>query len=169
LFDVVTGASFSLSTVSAPDKKIISFGDVRSIYPSNAVFSPDGRWVAYTQYTMPGSGGVFVQPFPATGVKYQVSTIGIYPTWSLDGKELLYEPPGRLIAVTVTTHPAIAFGTPQQIAVPRWINSPNSGRTYDVTAHGTFIGVLPPGAAATSEIRVILNWTEELKRLVPVK
>jgi serine/threonine-protein kinase len=169
LFDIVTGANFSLSTVSAADKKIISFGDVRSIYPTNAAFSPDGRWVAYTQYTMPGAGGVFVQPFPATGVKYQISTIGIYPTWSLDGKELLYEPTGRLIAVTVMTHPALSVGNPQQIAVPRWINSPDSDRTYDVTAHGTFIAVLPPEAAAMSEIRVILNWTEELKRLVPIK
>jgi Tol biopolymer transport system component len=173
LFDVVRGASFSLSTLSASNKKIISLGDARNIYPTNAVFSPDGRWVAYTQYTppLPGSGGVFVQPFPPTGVKYQISTTGIYPTWSLDGKELFYEPSGRLIAVTVTTHPTMAFGNPQQIAVPRWINSPNSSRTYDVTANGTFIGVLPLATAATSasEIRVVLNWTGELKRLVPTK
>jgi serine/threonine-protein kinase len=171
LFDVVRGAIFSLSTLSASDKKTISFGDARSIYPTNAVFSPDGRWVAYTQYTQPGSGGVFVQPFPATGVKYQISTTGIYPTWSRDGKELFYEPSGRLIAVTVTTHPTMAFGNPQQIAVPRWINSPTSSRTYDVAANGTFIGVVPPAAAVTSasEIRVVLNWTEELKRLVPTK
>jgi serine/threonine-protein kinase len=171
LFDVVKGANFSLSALSASDKKIISFGDARNIYPTNAVFSPDGRWVAYTQYTRPGSGGVFVQPFPATGVKYQISTTGIFPTWSRDGKELFYEPSGRLIAVTVTTHPAMAFGNPQQIAVPRWINSPNSSRTYDLTANGTFIGVVPPAAAATSasEIRVVLNWSEELKRLVPAK
>jgi WD40-like Beta Propeller Repeat len=141
---------------------------------THAVFSPDGRWVAYTQYATPspGSGGIFVQPFPPTGVKYQISTIGIYPTWSPDGRELLYEPPGRLIAVTVTTHPAVAFGNPEQIAVPPWINSSNSSRTYDVTPDGKFIGVVPPAApvaTSASEIRVVLNWQEELKRLVPTK
>ena len=39
--------------------------------PLGAVFSPDGRWVAYSSNEA-GANRVYVQPFPATGAKYQL-------------------------------------------------------------------------------------------------
>src|SRR5262249_20400630 len=38
-------------------------------------FSPDGRWLAYMSEES-GSPEVFVEPFPATGARWQVSTRG---------------------------------------------------------------------------------------------
>src|SRR6185436_2645522 len=44
-------------------------------------FSPDGRWMAYTSDEN-GRPQVFVQPFPASGGKWQISTgIGVQPRW----------------------------------------------------------------------------------------
>jgi hypothetical protein len=42
----------------------------------------------------PGAGvqSLNVQPFPLTGVPYQVARAGIHATWTRDGKELLYSP-----------------------------------------------------------------------------
>ena len=55
-----------------------------------AVFSPDGRWIAYTTDDS-GQPNVFVQPFPEAGEKLQVSTAGgNAPIWRSDGKELYY-------------------------------------------------------------------------------
>jgi hypothetical protein len=37
---------------------------------------------------------------------------------------------------------------------------------------GRMLGIIPAGpaqSAATQQIQVVLNWTEELKRLVPTK
>ena len=56
----------------------------------NAHLSPDGRWLAYTS----NEGGieqVYVQPFPATGARWQVSNGGgRQPQWRYDGTQLYY-------------------------------------------------------------------------------
>ena len=57
---------------------------------SQAQFSPDGLWVAYAS-TESGQPEVYVQPFPATGAKWQVSVGGgEQPRWRRDGKEVFY-------------------------------------------------------------------------------
>jgi serine/threonine protein kinase/Tol biopolymer transport system component len=56
----------------------------------NATFSPDTKWIAY-QSTESGVNQIYVQPFPPTGEKYQVSrTGGTQPKWRADGQELFF-------------------------------------------------------------------------------
>jgi hypothetical protein len=79
---------------------------------------------------------------------------------------------GTLWAVPVTTSPMIAFGTP--VAVPRTFPGANTvtPRTFDITRDGQTLGVLTAGQSpsqATDQIQVVLNWFEELKRLVPTQ
>ena len=63
---------------------------------ASGVFSPDGRWIAYTSNEA-GQPNVYVQPFLGAGGKYQVSRDGgDQPVWRADGKELFYlAPDGR--------------------------------------------------------------------------
>ncbi len=77
-------------------------------------FSPDGRWVAY-QTNESGRFEVVVQPFPAAGSKWQVSTAGgVAPRWRADGKELYFlAPDATLMAVPVT-----AAGTSFEAGTP---------------------------------------------------
>jgi len=55
---------------------------MQSPFPPNAEFSPDGRWVAYTAFARAGGEaqardtGIFVEPFPATGANYRISSAG---------------------------------------------------------------------------------------------
>jgi Tol biopolymer transport system component len=65
-------------------------------------FSPDGRWIAY-QSADQGRFEVYVQTFPASGGKWQISTNGgQQPWWRSDGKELYYlSADGKLMAVEV--------------------------------------------------------------------
>jgi hypothetical protein len=47
-------------------------------------------------------------------------------------------------------------------------------RAYDVLPDGRFVGLVVPGdvlstAGAANQILVVVNWFEELKRLVPTK
>ena len=54
LFSATKGSISSLWTFSLKDRKATLFGDVKaSTLPTNAMFSPDGRWVAY-QIGQPG-------------------------------------------------------------------------------------------------------------------
>src|SRR5262249_27001943 len=48
LFDVIKGSETSLWAFSMHDRKATPVGDITSkTFPSDAVFSPDGRWIAY--------------------------------------------------------------------------------------------------------------------------
>ena len=99
----------SLWVLSLPEGKTEPFNGARSTRPMNAVFSPDGRWVAYGSDES-GTDAVYVQPFPATGAKYQISRgdVGHHALWSRDGKQLFYIPgPGRFVVVNVTTQPSL--------------------------------------------------------------
>ena len=100
---------------SMRDKTTVRFDAVESTTPTNATFSPDGRWVAYNVIGGSASGatGLFVQPFPATGAKYEISgRAAIHPLWAADGKDLIFALPGQALSVPVTTQPAFAIGNP---------------------------------------------------------
>jgi len=142
----------------------------------NASFSPDGRWVAYAA----AEGAIsqtYVQPFPATGDKYLVSTTpSIQPVWSRQGLELVSQPPGGQWAVqTITAEPSFAFSAPVLISRGGAITTgPAAWRNYDTMPDGRILGVVTAGqtlstSATRPQIQVVLNWTEELKRLVPTR
>ena len=76
LFSATSGPNTSLWTLSISDRKVTPFGAVQSAQPTNAVFSRDGRWVAYS--STEGGRRVLVQPYPATGAKYDVAAEAIY-------------------------------------------------------------------------------------------
>ena len=176
LFSATDGSEVTLWTLSPEKGQTAPFGNVRSTQPTNAVFSPDGRWVAYGS-TESGTAAVYVQPFPATGVKYQVSRgdIGHHALWSRDGRLLFYIPlPGRLVFVNVRTQSGFAFSTPTP--APRGFtigNAQTDLRNHDIDRAGRLLGIVPAGqeAGATSpqQIDVVLNWFEELHARVPVK
>ena len=131
-------------------------------------FSPDGRWVAF-QSDESGRDEVYVQPFPGQGSKVLVSIQGgREPVWSRDGRELFYRNGDQLIAVPVMLRPTFRASKPQVLFErPYW----RFGflRNYDVTADGgRFLFLKESEQAATAtRIEVVLNWQEELKRLVP--
>jgi hypothetical protein len=143
--------------------------------PADAMFSPDGRWIAYSS-----DAQVFVQPFPSTGAKYLIAAGAVHPIWSRDGKELYFEGrrglSGQLNVVNVTTQPAFAFGNP--VLVPSAsvrLGFTRLERQYDVMPDGrglvaaVDVGRSEPAAPVVSQLQVVLNWTEELKRLAPAK
>jgi serine/threonine protein kinase len=181
LFSVAKGSSYAVAALSLPDKKVTLFGGIQSPFPPSATFSPDGRWVAYSA-TAPGrqAGQLFVQPFPTTGATYPVSKgAGFHPTWSPDEKELFYiagTATNPFEGVSVTTRPTFTFGNPVPVPRPFVERGPGFERNNDITLDGKrFLGVVAAGqnpasgAPAAPQIQVVLNWTEELKRLVPTR
>src|SRR5437867_2756230 len=53
-------------------------------------FSPDGKWVAYRSDES-GRNEIYIQSFPTSGMKWQVSSKGGSSVrWRRDGRELFY-------------------------------------------------------------------------------
>jgi hypothetical protein len=67
------------------------------------MFSPDGKWIAYTSDES-GRDEIYVQPYPATGAKWQVSREGgRRPKWRQDGREIYWlAQDGTLMAAEVS-------------------------------------------------------------------
>jgi hypothetical protein len=68
----------------------------------DAAFSPDGKWVAYQRSDVGERANVYVQPYPATGSKSQISRdVGFEPLWRSDGKELFFLSDDGLMAAPI--------------------------------------------------------------------
>jgi Tol biopolymer transport system component len=136
----------------------------------HARFSPDDRWVAYMSDES-GRFEVYVQPFPGPGGKWQISTNGgTMPVWAQNGRELFYMSSGKLMSVGVTTQPAFSASTPRILAdIPPGLVGRVGNANYDVSPDGQRFLFVKANAenGAPDEVRVVLNWAEELKQLTP--
>ena len=139
--------------------------------------SPDGRWIAYESLES-GQDEIFVRPFPEVeSGRWQVSADGGQePVWSADGSELFYRTlDERIMAVRGQAGPTFAAAAPQLVldASGYRARAASGGRAFDVSADGERFLMIKPGSDVTdastqSQIVIVENWFEELKRLVPV-
>jgi eukaryotic-like serine/threonine-protein kinase len=128
-------------------------------------FSPDGRWMAYASAES-GRFEIYVQPFPAAGAKWQISTAGgSYPRWRRDGNEIFYvSPDNELMAVELTTAQGFAVGTPKPLFRTR-IKSLDIGFQYDVAPDGNrFLINTVAEEDRADAVTVVQNWTAELPK-----
>ncbi len=132
------------------------------------VFSPDGHWLAYRSDES-GRYEVYVQPYPGPGGKWQISTEGgNEPLWARNGGELFYRNGEQLMAVDITTQPGFSAGTPHLLFEGQYHFQPGASLSnYDVTPDGQRFIMIKSDAQEARQINVVLNWFEELKRLVP--
>jgi len=127
------------------------------------MFSPDGNWIAYVSERT-GRPEVFVQAYPEPGPIHPISTAGgTLPRWSGDGRELFYRSGRRMVAVNIETEPEFKAELPRTL-----FETDFEWDGFDVSSDGQrFLIMRGPEGRTRSEIRVILNWAEEVKRLVP--
>jgi Tol biopolymer transport system component len=133
-----------------------------------AVFSPDGKWVAYQSDESRRHLEVYVAPFSGPGGKRQVSTAGgSVPRWPAAGKEIFYVGDDNRLMVA----PVSARGAALDIGEARplfRLPSTGVGVFYDVSADGQrILAALPreeSGKSANEAINLTQNWTAELKK-----
>jgi serine/threonine-protein kinase len=135
-------------------------------------FSPDGHWLAYTSDES-GRNEVYVQPYPGPAGKWQISTDGgTEPVWNHNGQELFYRSGDKMMAVDVATQPSFVAGKPRMLFQRQYVANlpPGAFPFYDVSPDGQRFLMLKPveqSQAGPTQINVVLNWFEELKRRVP--
>ena len=135
---------------------------------TEAAFSPDGKWIAYSSDES-GRREVYVRDFapdrvPATGaVKVPISNAGGYkPRWHPNGKELFYLAlDGTMMSVPVTTSSGFEPGAPKAL----FKTAATGFLPYDVSSDGRFlVNTLSDTANQQSPITVVLNWQSRLTK-----
>jgi serine/threonine-protein kinase len=133
-----------------------------------AVFSPDGRWIAY-QSDETGRFEIYVKPFRGPGRKQSISTKGgTGPVWAPDGRELFYREGDKMMAVAVKTDSEFVGAKPMLLFKGRY-SSDTIRANYDVSPDGRRFLMVKASEqeSALTQINVVLNWFEELKLVVP--
>ena len=127
-------------------------------------FSPDGHFIASVSNES-GRPEVYVQRFPLSSDKWQISTGGgQQPLWRGDGKELFFITEDRkLMAVDLRTDGKFESSIPREL----FQGNVKTGFSYSyaTTADGQrFLMSAPVDAPAGAPMTIVLNWTSGLKR-----
>ncbi|HET7452391.1 MAG TPA: hypothetical protein VFL12_06600, partial [Thermoanaerobaculia bacterium] len=150
-----------------PDLWTLSPGSKRDAAPfratsageTEAQFSPDGKWVAFSSDDT-GRQEVYVRSFADPSTEVQVSTDGGFrPRWRRDGRELFFwNKSATLTAVPVSTDSQFHAGAPVPLfSLPVWVD-------YDVAADGQRFLILTTAENAEPAGVAVVNWMEGLRK-----
>jgi DNA-binding winged helix-turn-helix (wHTH) protein/Tol biopolymer transport system component len=137
-------------------------------WDSDAVFSPDGRWVAYSS-EQSGKAEVFVQSYPQNGAPVRLSASGgTGPLWRNSGSILYVDPGTGVMEVAVQDgrklrEPTRMFAADFLARTDIWT------RAYSLAPDGRLLVIRPVGTpgARIAQIQVVVNWFQKLKELLP--
>jgi Tol biopolymer transport system component len=116
-----------------------------------------------------GRHEIYVQSYPGGASRVPISNEGgTWPTWSRNGKELFYLTGDALVASAA--RPDGSFGAPIRLFDRSNFFLSYRFKTYDVSPDGKrFLMIQRDPASVPHQLNVILNWPEELKRVVPTR
>jgi Tol biopolymer transport system component/DNA-binding winged helix-turn-helix (wHTH) protein len=166
------GATPHIWVLRLDDRKLVPFRETM-FKEGAAQFSPDGRWLAYVSNES-GRNEIYVQPYPGPGGKWQISKEGgTEPLWNPNGRELFYRSGDMMMAAAIATQPRFSAGEPKLLFAGQFEPSPSPvpNANYDVSPDGQRFLMVKPGGRdqAPTQINVVPNWFEELKRKVPTR
>jgi dipeptidyl aminopeptidase/acylaminoacyl peptidase len=127
-----------------------------------AQFSPDGKWIAYVSDES-GAQQVYIQAFPSSGNKWQVSTSGgSQPRWRRDGKEIYFSAAGKIWATAIRMVGGRSeIGSPQALSNAIRLVGPEY--FYDVLPDGQRFLVIQPPIDADNPLTAVSDRQAGLK------
>ena len=140
---------------------------VRPFNDYEGVFSPDGKWVAYTSDES-GRFQVCVGRYPDVADKVAISRDGgAHPRWSRDGREIFYRQGDALMAASVDASRGLRVEKPLRLFAGHYSGASHDSQ-FDVAPDGRrFVMVKSDEASTLRQITVVQNWIEELRQRTP--
>jgi hypothetical protein len=160
---------YDIAVLDVSSGRITPFMNSRSneAYPE---FSPDGHWMAYASDES-GRSEVYVQDFPSRSKKVQVSSEGgNQPLWARKSKQLFFRWQKRVWVADYRTDGDFAIDKPRLLFENPEYEDASPLRCYDLSRDGQrflMVKLEQRKPAPVTEMILVQNWFEELKRLVP--
>src|SRR5262249_18518677 len=156
------------------DRKAAPLLRSSSFNHEGAIFSPDGRLIAYAS-DKGGSFEVYVRAFPNGDREWHISQDGgNTPQWRADGRELLYWHPRTRAIMSVPIKSVSPFepGTPVKLidAAPFRQETILGNLAFSVTPDGQRLLLIqrqnasPDPGDESSELKMVVNWTAALSK-----
>lgn len=128
---------------------------------TDAVFSPDGRWIAFVSNES-GQFEVYISPFPnSQGGRWQVSEAGgVQPQWNHDGSALYYlAPDGKLMGASIKQNgSSLEIGAPREIFEAPMVGVGAFGSAYSVAPEGNTFLVDESLHDVSRPLTLVTNW-----------
>jgi Tol biopolymer transport system component/tRNA A-37 threonylcarbamoyl transferase component Bud32 len=126
-------------------------------------FSPDGHWLLYTSDET-GRNEIYVQAFPPSGGKWQVSVNGGESAyWRHDGKEIAFVTSDRkIMAADVKLGTTFEAGVPHELF--QFPGTRVSNRIVMTSDAQRFLLPLVAQSGDRPAITVVLNWAADVKK-----
>jgi Tol biopolymer transport system component len=133
----------------------------RSSNEREAVFSPDGDWIAYVSEEEKDRPEVYVTPYPKLAPKKISTDGGCQPLWSQDSNELFYRSGDKMMAATIETEPDFRV-TSRVLFEGQYLTG--MYRNYDVSKDGQRFLMIKEDEAQSAAAQLMFVFK---KRLVP--
>jgi Tol biopolymer transport system component len=167
-----TGASHDIYLVSLENPEELQPLLTSEAHERKGLLSPDGRWLAYASDET-GRFAIYVQRFPGGGDRHQISADDTAELvgWAPDGRKIYYVKDDRMMEVEITTAPRFQLDGPRALFDLTFYGGGWFSPELDLSADGEqFVMVEQDHKwGKSTEIKVILDWFEELKDLAPAR
>ncbi len=177
LVDAVSFENVNLSTLDLGTDGNVKPLLTQAGITSEPSLSPNGQWlVSHENGSADGTlPEITLRPFPGVGQQRRPVATGVSPVFSADGSELFFFD-GEGLSVAAVQYAPFRVGNPRTLfRGPYWwgVGGPDGalGRAWDVDSRNDRFLVIAPldqsAARSEVEIKIVLNWFEELERRVP--
>lgn len=140
-FLTLTGNNdYGISVLDMSTRKVTPLIDLPGSAQHSSAVSPDGRWMAYASNET-GRYEVWLQPLPADGKRYQLtSSGGSHPLWASDGQSLYFDRARQLFQLAVKPGSKVE---PEPLPIRGFVQA-EYRRQFDLMPNGRqFLALVP--------------------------
>jgi Tol biopolymer transport system component len=143
-FLTLTGnRDYGISVLDMASRKATPVIDLPGSAQHSSNMSPDGKWMAYASNET-GRYEVWIEPFPRTGTRYQMTREGgSHPLWLPDGRAIYFDRDHQMFRLAVNTNDMTTNNAPTPLPIKGFAQA-EYRRQFDLMADGRRFLVLFP-------------------------
>jgi Tol biopolymer transport system component len=126
---------YGIALLDVESRRVTPMIDLPGSAQHSSNMSPDGKWLAYASNET-GRYEVWIEPFPQTGARHQVTRDGgSHPMWLPDGRSLYFDRDHRMFELAVNTNDLSSIHEPKPLPIEGFAQA-EYRRQFDVLPDG---------------------------------